>query len=606
MFSERLNSLLQAVGASGSDIALYMGCDRSNINRFIKGQRKPKPGGRSAVKLIDAIYSFADTHGKTDELCSLIGCEEQTTAEEIKEQLSLWLFEDSTRYHNAHPNSPTASYREFGQRLSTLMKLTGLSNSRLSQLLSIDASYLSRFRNGSRYPKSNTKIKSGICTALLDRVFEQKKLSELDALMGVSADALNNRDSAYNELFRWLYGTDKEETFALKKLVNQIGTFSANIKAPIMSVEDALDYSGELFPVYFGIDGLRKAVIRFLAYVVTEHPREILLYSDQNMDWMTGDSAYALRWATLMAACIKGGTKITIIHNVSRDLGEMTDAINSWLPLYPSGMIRSYYCKRRQNERFSTTLFLCPDRACISGNNVMGSENEHGLYRYDTQPEILSAHRQAYDDLLSDSAELVKAFYTLDCEKLSIRSESEVIIFSDKLSLATMPESVLKSILDRYQVQEERRALLLRMWTKQRDFYQKCISQRGIQECIPVEFFSTPNLEPIADFPGFNLNYTKEEYDQHLKNIISLSEEHIGYRFYPIVQPLFDSIRVRVSKEEVVVSRMTDPFISFTFEHPSMCNAFVSYAESILKEHYLDKISTRNLLERCVQKPDNL
>ena len=49
MFSERLNSLLQAVGASGSDIALYMGCDRSNINRFIKGQRKPKPGGRSAV-----------------------------------------------------------------------------------------------------------------------------------------------------------------------------------------------------------------------------------------------------------------------------------------------------------------------------------------------------------------------------------------------------------------------------------------------------------------------------------------------------------------------------------------------------------------------------
>ena len=164
----------------------------------------------------------------------------------------------------------------------------------------------------------------------------------------------------------------------------------------------------------------------------------------------------------------------------------------------------------------------------------------------------------------------------------------------------------MKSILDRYQVQEERRALLLRMWTKQRDFYQKCISQRGIQECIPVEFFSTPNLEPIADFPGFNLNYTKEEYDQHLKNIISLSEEHIGYRFYPIVQPLFDSIRVRVSKEDVVVSRMTDPFISFTFEHPSICDAFVSYAESILKEHYLDKISTRNLLERCVQKPDNL
>lgn len=601
MFSERLNTVLRAVSASGADIAVYMGCDRSNVNRFIKGQRTPKPGGKSAAKLIDAIRSFADTHGRTEELCALIGCEEQTTAEEIKERLSLWLFEDATRNQHTHSNAPTALYREFGQRLSTMMKLTGLSNSRLSQLLSIDASYISRFRNGSRYPRSNTKIKSGICTVLLERISEQGKLDELAALTGVSANALSDKDSAYNELFRWLYGTDKQVTFALEKLVNQIGTFSADIKAPVMSVDDALDDSGDLSPVYFGIEGLRKAVVRFLSDIVTERPKEIFLYSDQSMDWMTGEPAYAVRWATLMAACIRGGTKITIIHNISRDLGEMTDAINSWLPLYPSGMIRSYYCKRRQDERFSTTLFLCPDRACISGSNIMGAENEHGLYRYDTQPEILSAHRKSYYDLLSESEELVKAFYTLDCEKLSIRSESEVSIVSDKLSLATMPESVLNSLLDRHQVHEEKRALLLRMWTKQRAFYQECIRKEGLRECIPTAAFSTHGQAPTADLPGFDLSYTKEEYDEHLRAILSLSESHVGYRFHPIARPIFDNIRIRASKEEVVVSRMTEPFITITFEHPLMCDAFVSYADNILKEYYQDKNTTKNLLERYIE-----
>lgn len=599
MFHERLNMLLISIGASGSDIAVQMECDRSNVNRFIKGQRTPKPGGSSAVKLIEAICSFADKHGKTDEMRSVIGCESSATAAQVRERLALWLFESTAWNNNVHPNG-TAMYREFGQRLSILMKLTGLSNSRLSQLLSIDASYISRFRNGSRYPRSNTKIKSGICAALLERIYEQGKLSELAALTGISADTLSGRDSAYNELFRWLYGTDKEATFALEKLVNHIGNFSAEIKAPVMSVEEAIGSIDDPSAVYFGMDGLRKAVIRFFSDILTEHPREVFLYSDQNMDWMTSDSSYALRWTTLIAACIRSGTKINIIHNISRDLSEMADAIKSWLPLYPSGMIRSFYCKRRQDERFSTTLFLCPETACISGSNFKGTENEHGLYRYDTDPGLLNAHRQAYDDLLADSEELVKAYNTTDCEKLTIRSESEVIVFSGKLSLATMPESVLRSISDRHKIQNEGRALLFEMWKKQRDFYHKCIGKNGIQECIPVAAFSEYDKAPIADMPGFELSYTKEEYDEHLRNIISLSES-FGYRFYPLTNPVFDKIRVRVSKEEVVVSRMTEPFITITLEHPSMCDAFVSYAEVILKEHYLDKSSTKALLEKCTE-----
>lgn len=83
-----------------------------------------------------------------------------------------------------------------------------------------------------------------------------------------------------------------------------------------------------------------------------------------------------------MIQCVTSGVKIHIIHNIERNLVEIGEAIRSWLPLYPSGQIESFYLDGQKNTIFSTTLFLCPGYACIYGNNVVGTENKSGNYLY--------------------------------------------------------------------------------------------------------------------------------------------------------------------------------------------------------------------------------
>lgn len=73
-------------------------------------------------------------------------------------------------------------------------------------------------------------------------------------------------------------------------------------------------------------------MVRFLTEAAAKGG-ELLLYSDEPMDWMTADRTYFALWASLMARCVNSDVHIRIIHNVDRIDTEMIDAIKGWLPL---------------------------------------------------------------------------------------------------------------------------------------------------------------------------------------------------------------------------------------------------------------------------------
>jgi hypothetical protein len=241
---------------------------------------------------------------------------------------------------------------------------------------------------------------------LWQRITDVKRLPELSVLTGISEDALNEV-----LFFNWLYDTDSSisnDTYA-EKLLSAFGSFSekAGIVYPdfkdLVSREILDSNSG----TYYGYDGIREAVMRFLGNVIENRHKNLLLYSDQNMDWMTGDRKFLTIWAALMSECVKQGTKIRIIHNINRGLDEMCDAIISWLPLYMSGMIESYYCTRISSGQFSHTIFLDPDNACIRAMNIIGNEDT-GIYRYLTEKQDLSLCLKDFQSMLDYSRPLVR------------------------------------------------------------------------------------------------------------------------------------------------------------------------------------------------------
>ena len=600
MFSEKLNKILTLLNVTSGDFARFAGCDKSYISRMTSGARVPKNGGAGAWRIVDGIYASADEKGKTAGICKLISCKEQNSADAIKTQIMAWLYDGE----NAAPKKPKppkdkVPYRVFGEKLNAVMELAEISNIRLGNLVNIDTSYISRFRSGLRSPKSNPCTMDAICTALLRRLGDQNKIQQLAALMKVAPDALTDEDETFSLFHDWLYDTEKTDSSSvIEKLLENIDTFSIDAKTPLPSFEEVAATVKCEDTVYFGSTGLQNAVIRFLGGVISDGGKELYLYSDQNMNWLT-DPEFRLKWAALMLCCVQKGVKIHVIHNVDRDISEMIEAIISWLPLYMSGMIRSYYCKKQKNSRFSNTIFLCPGVACIKGSNVIGTEDQNGEYRYDTDTKILEMHQAAFHSLLADAKQLVRIYGNLESEGVIHTGYSGMTVLGTALSFATMPKETLVSILERCGADETVKNRAFSVWESRKRLLNVALNESFVHECIPVaDEESLFGNKVLTDIPGLNVAYTPKEYAEHIRNIIALSEESPKYRFCALPDAPFDNTQIVLFDDLVTVSRLNAPQVTFLISHPAMYEAFVAYADRITARYKQDKLTTKRMLER--------
>lgn len=602
MFTERLNMVLAEIGVSSAELARIAGYDRSNISRLCSGQRVPRQGGKAAWRLVDSICRCCETTGGTGALRALISAED-AQENELGRRLMAWLYQgmDSAE-QKEEPEIRPSPYRSFGQKLSAVMELGELSNVRFGKLLSLDASYISRFRNGFRSPRSNPELMDTICSVLLDRILRQDKLEGLSVLMGISPDALRDPDGAFM-LFRWWLYEQLEEDGSpvIERLLDNIEAFSPDDISVLPPLEETLDRQAmaDDAAVYFGVGGLQAAVLRFLGNALEGTVPELFLYSDQNMDWMVRDPGFHRIWSALMLHCVHGGTRVHIVHTIDRDPSEMFEAISSWLPLYMTGKICSYYGVSQKNPRFSTTLFLSPGQACVAGSNVTGQEAQYGFYRYDTDPVLLQAHQKAYRDLLSDSKQLLYVYDAADAEKLSLTGSGGVTTLGHTLPLASMPESTLLAILDRCGVVGADRQTALDHWRWRSELEARNLEQGFVHACVPLADDDRLFAGRIpVDIPGLSLTYTPQEYGEHIRSILARLERHETYRLYPLPDPPFAGTQLVISREAVIVGRLNPPHLAFLFTHPAMCEAFIGYADRIKETFSQDRTSARRQLER--------
>ncbi len=302
------------------------------------------------------------------------------------------------------------------------MSLTDISNAELSRRANVDPSLISRYRSGSRVLKKDSEITKSICTILWKNIRKKERINLVSEITGISRDSLSE-----DTLSAFLLSEDADnagEDASIEKLFAAFDSYTSETGIVLPKATDAAPESllNDDRSIYFGYAGLREAVLRFLGNVCLKKDKELLLYSDQSMDWLTRDSAFRLKWASLMSGCVKNGTRIRIIHNIDRSLNEMNEAIISWLPLYMSGMIEPFYFDRRSSDRFSNTLFLCPGLFAIFGSHVRGVEDS-GIYYFTEDGAELRVRNKELKKLLNLSRPLVKIEET-DARDLSVNEPS--------------------------------------------------------------------------------------------------------------------------------------------------------------------------------------
>ncbi len=594
--TEKLNELLKILDIKKtSNLAVYAGFDRTNISRIKNGSRIPSASSPTIKKLVQGIYLYADDNNKLDRLCGLIGISTDSSRDTICQALHLWLYpeisvNDSHRKKNTASKSkrtvPSSSESKpafsgtarFSDRLNSVMLLTGYTNSMLSQLISVDASLISRYRSGTRSPRTNPGIALKLSEALWDKIIRNDAKEELAAIMSLPAESVD--ETVFSEWLCEIGSPLKSDVSAAESLLKAFESYSVETGIKLPSFEEAADKTAleDRTDVYYGYSGLRRSIIRFLGNAVNEGASRLLLYSDQTMDWMLSDEDFRLKWASLMSECVKRGIRIDIIHNIDRRLEEMNNAIIGWLPLYLSGMIRSFYCIKPSGARFSHTLFLCPGHFCIKACHTLGSE-ENGRYSFFTSQKDLAFCLEEFNRLMDNSRPLVNI---LPKEETILPKDSASFIHPG-LSAATMSYELASSLNDPGLKQKHRML---------REYFESVLPENDITEFITLKTMDSLLNEELyfESFPEVQtISCSPDQYISHIKSMIGLLKKYPNYHVVVLPDIPFTNIRIMASSSLVLINRISDPYISMTFDHPLMCRAFLSYCDLLNEKYRIDK-----------------
>lgn len=606
MFTERLNRLLTEVcRTSTGEFAKIAKYDRSYVTHLRNGDRIPKPNRKAADRLAAALYVCACEKGARAALCELAGALPEQPEEEICAAVRNWLFEGCAP--GAASGKATLPVERglrgsFGKRLGAAMELANISNLRLARALNVDPSVIGKYRSGLRVPRVNHPLIHEISRVLAGRIFALDRVAGLCRLVGAAREELAGEEAGAQVLERWLRDFKALDTSLIESFFDDMDSFSPNasaLPAPETAAGDAAGDAADGLSVYLGIAGMRRAVLRFLDQAIRENRKLLLLYSDQSLDWMTGDSDYLLRWSALMNAYVRGGGTFRMIHHVDRGLEEMLEAVRTWMPLYMSGAIESWYCVKSCGERFAHTLFLAPESCCVSSAYVAGRE-ERARYFYSTDKPELEYFRGMYESLFADCRPLIQMVPDgLRPSPAVVSKGADIHVVNNTLALPTMPRELLDRILDRSQLPEAVRGKIIADWQSRWEEMEKLLKTVVYHSCIPL-----PDEEKLRacavrlDTDAAELCYTPEEYAAHIRALLALADKYPSYRLHPLDAAPFSHIRIAASERMAALRYRGGAAVTFVSSHPLLSRATVNYAERLEAQYDYNRLTLREALKR--------
>ncbi len=384
MLHEKIDLIMKTLNAGNKDIAKQTNYSPTSVSRLKTGSRSPEQDSPTIANFVMGAYLFALETDQIEKLCILVECNRSADSAKMCRSITAWLFSEES---SSCPD--LLQPEKFGNRLGQLMELADMTVKKLSLASDTDYSYLLRMKKNERFPKSGSESVTRICTALLKKIKEDDKITDLCQLTEISRDILN-----YSFLRDWLCGySDSTVTTAIRKFLRFIENISLFADVGPVTVPLHTDH-------YYGDEGLREAVVSFLGNAM--NGQVLWLYSDAPMDWMTGN--FLSQWASLISGCLKKGVHIRIIHNIERKLPEMLSAIQSWMPLYMTGLVEPFYSELPPGDRFEHTIFINHSNYAVYGICVKG---EKCRYSYITDDQTLDYLEKNFEALISQSSPLL-------------------------------------------------------------------------------------------------------------------------------------------------------------------------------------------------------
>ncbi|NLX63187.1 MAG: hypothetical protein GX022_00175 [Clostridiaceae bacterium] len=604
MFKSKLNYLFENMRFSNVEVARAGNFDASLISRFRTGKRIPSKGSRQIYCLCKGLSRAAQERGTLDQLCILCKINAGNDLELITDQLLRWLDTPDLKKERTSKNEipktkSTKKLKAFSEKLNALMETFDISNIKLAQVMHIDASLVSRYRTGMRIPTANSWFPEQFCQWLVKKIksYPYDKVNEL--LSPLIGDPVPKKViELKKKLLEWMQSElETDETIISSSFLDKLNSYEPIFEMP-SNITDSFPVIPESQPdseIFYGIECLRKAVIKLLTIAASQDEGTLYLYSDQPLDWLTEDSEFAKLWSSLMSKVLYRKNQIYIIHNIHRSLSEMLEVIQKWIPLYMIGLIKPYYLNNKQNSNFCQTKFILSGKCSINSSFVYGTQDS-AEYEFCTEKSRVEYQFRQFNELLNNSLPLVNVFSLRNPDDFRaftqtyIKKSGHEIHLRYTLPISTMPDETFESILLRSNLSHEEKALAEEYRNNNVEDFINSLKEYSITDLIAIPDENEIKSHKVKiDLPrpiiGKTLFYEEAELSSHLANIKRLLTDNENYYLYILPESPFENIFISViGEEQSIVVKVDNHVTAFLFNHPHMNRTLSSYLNSIAEK----------------------
>lgn len=496
----------------------------------------------------------------------------------------------------------------FNEKLDFLMNITKTKNSDLAMYTSLDSSYISRLRRGKRNLSKNENFVMPMAEYFVKNIKEEYQRKSIFDLVLRSGFIVKKDLSDTEIIYKWLKDEKEDESKVVEGFIDNFSNFKFKKTNTWENIESKTKTDTKNIDIYPGIQGKRKGVLDFLSLVLQKDKAQtLLLFSDEDLDWLAGDEPFRNKWKEYMDQVILKGNKIIIIHELSRNLYEMLTSIKEWMPLYMTGAIEPYYYPKKRDGIFKRTIFAAPNTAALTSTTVGNMENNTVNYLIQDEDSLKSLGTE-FKNYLNLCKPLVKIFdgrnriqYLQTLGEFE-NEEGNSILNPNAISIRTLPIKTAEKIMIRNNYGEKNQTL---EYAKRRNK----LFEENIRKWEFTDIVTLPNIKDVVNdnvIINFSnllgippVTYKKDELIDHLENILRLSKKYENYNL--IVNPEKSDKELSLYCKEdvgVIASKKEPPFMIFAINESNMTAAFWDFLKgNIENEKYNKKDSIKKLSE---------
>ena len=562
-FNDVLNMYLETLNCSSKKISKESGLSEPVISRYRSGERTPAKDSKQFKKLINALFNIAKESGKNNYSLNKITSDFEVAFE-----------------------NDSFDYETFSNNLNTLITSLKININEMAKYIAFDPSHISRIRYGKSKPSNPIEFTNKICSYILFKYKSPDDLNNLIEIIGCDKDITNEK--IYDVLFTFLTSEKKILKNQISDFLHNLDSFNLDdyikvIKFDKLKVPNIPFYKGKT-KHYYGIEEMKEGELNFFkSTVLSKSKEDIFMCSDMPMEDMAKDTDFGKKWMFAIAMCLKKGHHLNIIHNLDRPFNEMMLGLESWIPIYMTGQISPYYLNNVKNNVYNHLNYVS-GVTVLTGECIKGYHNK-GMYYLSTNKNEVKYYKEKCDLLLKKAKPLMEIYRENNQNEYGLFLKNDENVngsrkrFLSSLPIFTITDELLKKILKRNKVSKLDIEKIIKYKNSELKYMNNILKNNNVNDYIYI-IKENENITLSLENMFYNkkINYTYDEYLEHLKLTKKFEKENINYHLNYEKEQTFKNITTTIiNNKYVIISKIANPSIHFVIKHPKLVEAIDNF-----------------------------